>query len=890
LPSVTISTDECSPDLDIAPPGRASISRDGDDALFHDAAGRFRGRTTAANANDLWKRWAALNPAGTTAGFCQRVIHLFQQHSERAAKRRTRDRRGSPAAAHQPKAKHQRSLPEGLVSAMHECFSISQELFSSPFNVHPNTPRFCTPLRSDADFAGASPDAFSSRWAGAALIHPEFEDACLAKAARHAISAAAHGPDACLFIFVAPRWPTKAFHRALVHSHKAHLLFSTPGKRLNTTMHQHGPLPTANAPYHWPMDVWLIANDAGLDSYYVASSFPAFQLQVNAACSPAAGVPAGPSRAASVVTEKPTTYTWLAQEAADPTHRAPRPPRRLRGRAPHPAVDAQPTHHAAPRLPSLEPLSERAPAFPHAAGIIYTDGSLKKNAPHCGCGVFTASSPGTNASFQFTGEQTIMRAELSAIAFALGRAAPADDVTIATDSLSSLQAIRKALNKPHRITRHRSAKLLQQIAQLLQRRHAAGGKTHLCKVKSHSDIKGNEEADTLAKSAVDGDCTIPTVDNPQEITHRFDWQTRTAGGRAKLLQDGKQLAQAATDARTARVRAENPKTPAAKWAAAATTDGLMHAASNAFRNGRDVTFRQKCTLLQLRCNRWVGNGLKHKWKLAPSPRCPHCTSPFGNFDDGLHSATCCRHSQLAGMITFRHDKAVHLVVSEVQKAHHERPFHLFVSAGRRFQESSAPLTATIPAWALPAYPLKPDLVLVLGWSEDMPVPAHPTTDIEFVICDLTCGYGHTSARRVAKKQAKYDSLVRALRQRGWAARAASPGTCLSDGALARDAPPRETPMTTMSDDDGDDSAPPPPPVYTDIFVASFGVTGEVYQSTAHSLRALGIDDAALKSLLAAIHLHIVRDTCKILTTRRKLDALLQQQPQQQPASARRGEG
>jgi hypothetical protein len=30
----------------------------------------------------------------------------------------------------------------------------------------------------------------------------------------------------------------------------------------------------------------------------------------------------------------------------------------------------------------------------------------------------------------------------------------------------------------------------------------------------------------------------------------------------------------------------------------------------------------------------------------------------------------------------------------------------------------------------------------------MPVPAHPTTDIEFVICDLTCGYGHTSARRV----------------------------------------------------------------------------------------------------------------------------------------------
>jgi hypothetical protein len=127
----------------------------------------------------------------------------------------------------------------------------------------------------------------------------------------------------------------------------------------------------APGPQGLHMDVWLIANDAGLDSYYVASSFPAFQLQVNTACSYAAGAPAGPSRGASVVTEKPTTYTWLAQEAADPTHRAPRPPRRLRGRALHPAVDAQPTHHAAPRLPSLELLSERAPAFPHAVDIIY---------------------------------------------------------------------------------------------------------------------------------------------------------------------------------------------------------------------------------------------------------------------------------------------------------------------------------------------------------------------------------------------------------------------------------------------------------------------------------------------------------------------------------------
>jgi hypothetical protein len=70
------------------------------------------------------------------------------------------------------------------------------------------------------------------------------------------------------------------------------------------------------------------------------------------------------------------------------------------------------------------PLSGRAPAFPQAADIVYIGGSLKKSAPHCGCGVFTASKPSTNTSFQFTGEQTIAHAELTANSFALGRAPP----------------------------------------------------------------------------------------------------------------------------------------------------------------------------------------------------------------------------------------------------------------------------------------------------------------------------------------------------------------------------------------------------------------------------------------------------------------------------------
>jgi hypothetical protein len=214
------------------------------------------------------------------------------------------------------------------------------------------------------------------------------------------------------------------------------------------------------------------------------------------------------------------------------------------------------------------------------------------------------------------------------------------------------------------------------------------------------------------------------------------------------------------------------------------------------------------------------------------------------------------------MITLRHDKAVHLIVDAVQKAHHERPFHLFVSGGRRFQESSNPLSNTIPDWALPGNTFKPDLELVLGWSEDMPIPAQPSTDVEFVICDLTCGYGDKSTQRILRKQEKYVHIVNALRLRGWAAQAAASGTCK----------PADDPESSQN---------------TDIFVASLGATGEIYESSTHALRALGIDKLSLKSLLTSIHLHIVRSTCQILSTRRKLDSLLQQQ---QPASTRRGEG
>jgi hypothetical protein len=89
------------------------------------------------------------------------------------------------------------------------------------------------------------------------------------------------------------------------------------------------------------------------------------------------------------------------------------------------------------------------------------------------------------------------------------------------------------------------------------------------------------------------------------------------------------------------------------------------------------------------------------------------------------------------MRTFRHDEVTHIIADAITKSHHERPWHLNVSAGRRYQDSATPLTDTIPSWALPGNVLRPDLVLILGSSADLPIPARPMPEIEFILSHPT---------------------------------------------------------------------------------------------------------------------------------------------------------
>ena len=133
--------------------------------------------------------------------------------------------------------------------------------------------------------------------------------------------------------------------------------------------------------------------------------------------------------------------------------------------------------------PAIEDLAQRKAAFDaNTVSVIFTDGSLVKGKP-AGAGVHAMDGSQPDASFVFSGDQTVLRAEVAAIQFALERAQDNPKrVVIATDSLTSLQLVTKGIHAPHKIINHRHCGLLTAIVRRLKVRNSASLETTLQKV------------------------------------------------------------------------------------------------------------------------------------------------------------------------------------------------------------------------------------------------------------------------------------------------------------------------------------------------------------------------------------------------------------------------
>jgi ribonuclease HI len=200
--------------------------------------------------------------------------------------------------------------------------------------------------------------------------------------------------------------------------------------------------------------------------------------------------------------------TWLLTQAVltTQTHKP----------APHAALTQPPTIESS--LPTLlgpdnttyTPLNPTPPQpipwqpLHNPEAWTFTDGSYKDENPRQGASVIH-SPTNTTTYIDASGQeetQTIMRAKLVAIYFALNKYKHSQLLGIFTESQTSLHAIQNELQRPSRTAYHHHKPLITAIIDSLLYRAELGLPTILHKIREHTNIRGNNLADAAAKRVV----------------------------------------------------------------------------------------------------------------------------------------------------------------------------------------------------------------------------------------------------------------------------------------------------------------------------------------------------------------------------------------------------
>jgi ribonuclease HI len=136
--------------------------------------------------------------------------------------------------------------------------------------------------------------------------------------------------------------------------------------------------------------------------------------------------------------------------------------------------------------------------------VVATDGSLKKDGA-MGAAFVAKDGRVQTRSVAVFGQPSSTRPELTGIALALEECPIEEDLTILTDSLSSMDLLQSMQRGdfPLSLYRHSVRHLLLHVVTLLNKRAAAGRITRFIKVRAHRGEPLNEAADALAAAAAD---------------------------------------------------------------------------------------------------------------------------------------------------------------------------------------------------------------------------------------------------------------------------------------------------------------------------------------------------------------------------------------------------
>jgi hypothetical protein len=439
-------------------------------------------------------------------------------------------------------------------------------------------------------------------------------------------------------------------------------------------------------------------------------------------------------------------------------------------------------------LPQTNPLNTlQLPDFPHTRHpkfppqyCYYTDGSFTP--PKIQANGFWDPAQAyygiwnpllkINLPQRLIGLQNILRAEISAIHHTLQiltQEFPNEPAHIFTDSLNSLYLINIQIKHPTQQNNHPDKTILTSIVNMLKNRTTT---THLHKVRAHTNILGNEEANKLAK---EGSKIILVSDipyQPYESAHSTPyWWCRDDDhpyrGPIRHLKSYLEKLE----------KEENEKTAKSfdninKWINNPLIDNKI---SNDFWTNPTVTGSQITQLLKFRYGQYMGNARKHLFwsELFPNINCSlyRMTQP----DTWLHILLCCTKPHIHKLRINRHNKVVH----EIRKlliSNTKAQCFILVNVGKSDGQTQE---NTVPNWLLPCSynnqtqrcqcnaRLRPDILCIWNHPYNAEPPQEPNHTLTVQFIEFTYCNDRYSPNKIQEKIDKYLGLINDIKTRGW---------------------------------------------------------------------------------------------------------------------------
>jgi len=775
-------------------------------------------------------------------------------------------------------------LPESLCLPLGDHLSAASHRFASPLDVSLSATSFFSRFPQDTLF-GARHDAYSVPWTGSSVAHPPFHSDSILKSLRWAVASCNRADVPSFTVMIIPAWPRSSFSSWLQHP-TVKATCRIP--KNNFPFSPECSSPTAHVPEvaalcntQWPIQLIIVANDAGMAQYgtrqhlntFTASAGPAFLLR------PLSRPPS------------PLSSPWLLWG----------PPNGFRKLLTCPSPAPIPPLHTSDNndisLPLIYPPSSTV-RWPSTTAY-YTDGACKQN-PDWGA-VLGASFylPSSDITYLIkpggTREtKTIMRAELAAIYAALlhilQRRPSVKAASIFTDSLASIYLIQRVLRAPSTLLENKHFPLLRRIRLLLLTGARSGVLVHFQKVKSHIGISGNEAADVGAALALAADprtchynftnldinylaslpawpCVkhSPHPPNPFSPTPLPDTNvdgiqpSHRAGGLFFLSNITTAVSSFIIYFCPERTDGSKPGTPMYDRQQQLNSISLP-ALSNIM--WQSCPYKLVKNILQIRYQLlWTGSkalqisrpykttagvsvdGLCH---ICP-PSHTHARAP----DTAGHILGSCRHPELKACYITRHNKAlvrIHSAFLQGSKA----SSMMILDATSRKKLPEGIYHNRIPQWMLPSVPptildaLRPDILLLDGFplTEAPPLsvpnlsPAHLRRIQQrctLIIVELGYTLEPLYSDRLTEKRQQHLYLITLLRTAGWNI------------------------AFNLADLD-----------YVHFVI--LGTAGTIFCNAHSTLVSLGIFPSQVRSVLSSLHTHAVQSAFSIITLRRRLES------------------